>query len=59
MLVHPTVHRLRALGLAAMADTSSNCRTIPRRPRCRTPIGSASSSIARSLPAATAAARAN
>ncbi len=37
---------------------SSNCRTIPRRPRCRTPIGSASSSIARSPPATTAASRA-
>ena len=34
---------------------SSNCRTIPRPLRCRTPIGSASSSIARSPPATIAA----
>jgi hypothetical protein len=32
MLIHPTVERLRALGLSAMADPSSSCRTRPTPP---------------------------
>jgi hypothetical protein len=37
MLVHPTVERLRALGLASMSDALMNRTTIVRQPRCRTP----------------------
>ena len=50
-----TVERLRSLGLAAMADTRRTRRTILRQPRCRTPIGSASSSIGKPPSETTAA----
>ena len=46
MLIHPTVERLRSsASLPWPNSASSNCRTILRQPRCRTPIGSACSSI--------------
>jgi transposase len=56
MRIQPAIDRLRALASPPW-PMSLNCRTIPRQPGCRTPIGSASSSIARSPPATTVASR--
>ncbi|MGY4567206.1 hypothetical protein ACVWY5_000275 [Bradyrhizobium sp. USDA 3256] len=58
MLIHPTVERLRALGLTAMADTVIELQNNPEAAEMPHPIGSASSSIARSPPATTVASRA-
>lgn len=54
MLIHPTVDRLRALGLTAMADTHIELQNNPEAADMPTPIGSVCSSIARSPLATTA-----
>ena len=55
MLIHPTVERLRSLGLAAMADTLVELQNNPEAAECRTPIGSAFSSIGKPPSETTAA----
>ena len=40
MLIHPTVERLRALGLTAMAMPSSSCTTFPMPANSAARIGS-------------------
>ncbi|MCK1529845.1 IstB-like ATP-binding domain-containing protein [Bradyrhizobium sp. 182] len=55
MLVHPTVDRLRALGLAAMADTFVELQNNPEAAEMPHADWLGLLAIARSLPATTAA----